>query len=155
MPPSLVSAAPLRVMPFGRLRRWASSWLRNAAATGGAATPTSSPLFRGNGRHGSAWGVGAKNRRPRITPTYSLGFPTVVPSLFWTQIHGNGYIRGMEKPIDDLKLISVAEAAVALNVSTRTIIRLIAEGSIDAPKIRRRRLISISSLRQFLGLKTD
>jgi excisionase family DNA binding protein len=61
----------------------------------------------------------------------------------------------MEKPIDDLKLISVAEAAAALNVSTRTIIRLIAEGSIDAPKIRRRRLISISSLRQFLGLKTD
>lgn len=61
----------------------------------------------------------------------------------------------MSNTIDDLKLISVAEAAAALNVSTRTIIRLIAEGSIDAPKIRRRRLISISSLRQFLGLKTD
>lgn len=64
-------------------------------------------------------------------------------------------IRDLTDTIDDLKLISVAEAAAALNVSTRTIIRLIAEGSIDAPKIRRRRLISISSLRQFLGLKTD
>lgn len=59
----------------------------------------------------------------------------------------------MTNQIDDLKLISVAEAAVALNVSTRTIIRLIAEGSIAAPKIRRRRLISISSLRQFLRMK--
>lgn len=59
----------------------------------------------------------------------------------------------MAKQIDDLQLISVAEAAAALNVSTRTIIRLIAEDSVEAPKVRRRRLISVRSLRQFLQMK--
>ena len=60
----------------------------------------------------------------------------------------------MEKQTDDLKLISIADAAAALSVSPRTILRLIAEGSVEAPKIRRRRLISVSSIRQFLGLKS-
>lgn len=61
----------------------------------------------------------------------------------------------MPNQVDDLKLISIAEAAAALNVSTRTVVRLISEGSLDAPKIRRRRLISISSIHRFLRLKTD
>lgn len=61
----------------------------------------------------------------------------------------------MTNQVDDLKLISIAEAAAALNVSTRTVVRLISEGSLDAPKIRRRRLISINSIRKFLGLRSE
>lgn len=93
--------------------------------------------------------MGAKSRCPRITRSFSpwktqgnLGFSG-----------RSQYILGMAKQIDDLQLISVAEAAAALNVSTRTIIRLIAEDSVEAPKVRRRRLISVRSLRQFLQMK--
>jgi len=58
----------------------------------------------------------------------------------------------MANQIDDLKLISVAEAATTLNVSTRTVARLIADGQLVALKIRRRRLISATSIKQLLRI---
>lgn len=62
------------------------------------------------------------------------------------------YIQVMAQTIDDLKLISVAEAATTLNVSTRTVARLIADGQLVALKIRRRRLISATSIKQLLRI---
>ena len=44
------------------------------------------------------------------------------------------------------ELLSIAEAAQLLRVSTRTIARLIADGQLHAPKIRRRRLVSMASI---------
>jgi excisionase family DNA binding protein len=48
------------------------------------------------------------------------------------------------------ELISVAEAALKLSVSERTIARLIADGQLHAPKIRRRRLVSMVSIQGLL-----
>jgi excisionase family DNA binding protein len=49
-------------------------------------------------------------------------------------------------------LLSIAEAAERLRVSERTIARLIADGQLQAPKVRRRRLISAASIERLLKL---
>jgi excisionase family DNA binding protein len=51
------------------------------------------------------------------------------------------------------ELLSIADTALKLSVSTRTIERLIADGSIHAPKIRRRRLVSVASIQGLLREK--
>jgi excisionase family DNA binding protein len=52
------------------------------------------------------------------------------------------------------ELLSIAEAALKLRVSERTVARLIADGQLHAPKIRRRRLVSIASMQGLLSDKT-
>lgn len=49
------------------------------------------------------------------------------------------------------ELLSIAEAALKLRVSERTVARLIADGQLHAPKIRRRRLVSMASLQGLLN----
>ena len=44
----------------------------------------------------------------------------------------------------------LAEAAQKLKVSERTVARLIADGQLHASKIRRRRLVSIASIKRLL-----
>jgi excisionase family DNA binding protein len=59
---------------------------------------------------------------------------------------------------DETSLLTVPEAANKLRVSTRTIARLIADGQLDAPKIRRRRLVSADGIKRLLrknGLTTE
>ena len=51
---------------------------------------------------------------------------------------------------EDIELLSIAETAQKLRVSERTVARLIADGQIHAPKIRRRRLVSIASIKRIL-----
>lgn len=53
-----------------------------------------------------------------------------------------------------MELLSIAEAALKLRVSERTVARLIADGQLHAPKIRRRRLVSMASLRGLLSSET-
>lgn len=48
------------------------------------------------------------------------------------------------------EVLSIAEAALKLRVSERTVARLIADGQLHAPKIRRRRLVSIASMQRLL-----
>jgi excisionase family DNA binding protein len=48
------------------------------------------------------------------------------------------------------ELLSIAEAALKLRVSERTVARLIADGQLHAPKIRRRRLVSMASMQGLL-----
>lgn len=56
----------------------------------------------------------------------------------------------MEKTAEQRALLSIAETANKLHVSTRTVARLIAEGQLHAPKIRRRRLVSVASIEELL-----
>jgi excisionase family DNA binding protein len=49
-----------------------------------------------------------------------------------------------------IELLSIAEAALKLRVSERTVARLIADGQLHAPKIRRRRLVSMASIQGLL-----
>jgi excisionase family DNA binding protein len=56
----------------------------------------------------------------------------------------------MENIDDEPNLLTVPEAAHKLRVSTRTIARLIADGQLDAPKIRRRRLVSAEGIKGLL-----
>jgi excisionase family DNA binding protein len=56
----------------------------------------------------------------------------------------------MENIDDEPSLLTVPEAADKLRVSTRTIARLIADGQLDAPKIRRRRLVSAEGIKGLL-----
>ena len=49
------------------------------------------------------------------------------------------------------ELLSIAEAALKLRVSERTVARLIADGQLHAPKIRRRRVVSMASLQGLLN----
>mgnify|MGYP003657484106 CR=1 FL=1 len=51
------------------------------------------------------------------------------------------------------ELLSIAEAALKLRVSERTVARLIADGQLHAPKIRRRRLVSLVSMQGLLSGK--
>lgn len=52
------------------------------------------------------------------------------------------------------ELLSIAEAALKLRVSERTVARLIADGQLHAPKIRRRRLVSMASIHGLLKAET-
>lgn len=56
----------------------------------------------------------------------------------------------MEKLDQTTELLSISEAALKLRVSERTIARLIADGQLHAPKIRRRRLVSVTSIQGLL-----
>lgn len=56
----------------------------------------------------------------------------------------------MQKLAQDTELLSIAETALKLRVSERTVTRLIADGQLHALKIRRRRLISMTSIRGVL-----
>ena len=56
----------------------------------------------------------------------------------------------MQNVDDEPSLLTVAEAARKLRVSTRTIARLIADGQLDAPKIRRRRLVTGEGIKRLL-----
>ena len=57
----------------------------------------------------------------------------------------------MENHDTTTELLSIAEAALKLRVSERTVARLIADGQLHAPKIRRRRLVSMASLQGLLN----
>jgi len=59
----------------------------------------------------------------------------------------------MENIADEPSLLTVPEAANKLRVSTRTIARLIADGQLDAPKIRRRRFVSVEGIKGLLRKK--
>lgn len=48
-------------------------------------------------------------------------------------------------------MVSIAEAAEILRVSRRTIHRMIRDGQLYAPKVRRRRLISMTTIESILG----
>lgn len=48
------------------------------------------------------------------------------------------------------ELLTIPEAALKLRISERTVARLIADGQLHAPKIRRRRLVSKASLDRLL-----
>lgn len=56
----------------------------------------------------------------------------------------------MQNHTQTTELLSIAETALRLGVSERTIGRLIADGKLHAPKIRRRRLVSIVSIQALL-----
>jgi excisionase family DNA binding protein len=56
----------------------------------------------------------------------------------------------MENIDDEPNLLTVPEAAHKLRISTRTIARLIADGQLDAPKIRRRRLVTVEGIKGLL-----
>jgi excisionase family DNA binding protein len=57
----------------------------------------------------------------------------------------------MQHTNDDLNLLTIPEAALQLRISTRTVARLIADGQLHAPKIRRRRLVSAASINGLLN----
>lgn len=57
---------------------------------------------------------------------------------------------GMANDSEQPELLTIPEAALKLRISERTIARLIADGQLHAPKIRRRRLISAASIKRFL-----
>ena len=57
----------------------------------------------------------------------------------------------MENQAQNAELLSVAETALALRVSERTVARLIADGQLHAPKVRRRRLVSMASIKGLLS----
>ncbi|TRV26179.1 MAG: DNA-binding protein [Microcystis wesenbergii Mw_MB_S_20031200_S109D] len=56
------------------------------------------------------------------------------------------YIPDMITHTEITRLLTIPETAEMLRVSKRTIARLIADGQLHAPKIRRRRLISAASI---------
>jgi excisionase family DNA binding protein len=56
----------------------------------------------------------------------------------------------MQSIDDEPSLLTISEAAHKLRVSTRTIARLIADGQLDALKIRRRRLVSAEGIKGLL-----
>ena len=58
----------------------------------------------------------------------------------------------MEKTAEQRALLSIAETANKLRISTRTVARLIADGQLVALKIRRRRLISAASIEELLKI---
>jgi excisionase family DNA binding protein len=60
------------------------------------------------------------------------------------------YVPVMTEPDLTTELLSISEAAQKLKVSERTIARLIADGQLHAPKIRRRRLVSMISIQGLL-----
>ncbi|WP_349943270.1 helix-turn-helix domain-containing protein [Fulvimarina sp. MAC8] len=56
----------------------------------------------------------------------------------------------MIEPDTTCSVLTIPEAARCLKVSERTIARLIADGQLHAPKVRRRRLISRTSIERLL-----